>query len=329
MQTEDPTIYRGRRGFHALFHSHPDLTHAWSEDGITWDWSNDVIGPIPQAGGDNERPRVAVDGNGDLSALFVGQLVVANHDGSRTAAFVPNPRGERKERKERKERESTQSEKVEGGQASEGQASNALTAPTTRLDVPSAAYTCPTYADVAQPSMASFKLPDFAGEWYVLATNEPTLPSFCGCTTLNVSMLGVDKHDASKQWYSYAATTRCPPLNTPITATMKGWSNASSGEAGLLHENMALFNKTIPGLVPNMLLELENGTAASYACIGTPLDLFGFGLLARSPKGYTEELIRGRVADLAQRTGKGVLDVDKLRIADAAAFAKCGLGGDN
>ena len=110
LNTEDPTIYRGRRGFHALFHSHPDLTHAWSEDGITWRWSNEVIGPVPQAGGDNERPRVSVDGNGDLSVLLVGQLVVADHDGSRTAAFVPNPRGERKER------EHTQSE-VEGGQA--------------------------------------------------------------------------------------------------------------------------------------------------------------------------------------------------------------------
>ena len=53
-------------------------------------WSAEVIGPAIQPGGDNERPRVSVDANGDLVALFVGQLVVANHDASRTAAFVPN-----------------------------------------------------------------------------------------------------------------------------------------------------------------------------------------------------------------------------------------------
>jgi hypothetical protein len=89
--TEDPTLWKGRRGFHALFHSHPDLTHAWSEDAITWQWSPEEIGPVLQAGGDNERPRVAVDEDGDIAALFVGQLVVADHDAARTAAFVPNP----------------------------------------------------------------------------------------------------------------------------------------------------------------------------------------------------------------------------------------------
>ena len=43
----------------------------------------------PDLRGDNERPRVAVDKNGDLAALLVEQLVTAGHDGSRTAAFVP------------------------------------------------------------------------------------------------------------------------------------------------------------------------------------------------------------------------------------------------
>ena len=43
-----------------------------------------------QPGGDNERPRVVVDEEGDIAALFVGQLVEAGHDASRTAAFVPN-----------------------------------------------------------------------------------------------------------------------------------------------------------------------------------------------------------------------------------------------
>jgi len=90
--TEDPVLYKGRRGFHVLFHSHPSLTHGYSLDGITWKWSNKVMGPPVQPGGDNERPRVSVDANGDLAVLFVGQLVVKDHDGARTAAYVPNPK---------------------------------------------------------------------------------------------------------------------------------------------------------------------------------------------------------------------------------------------
>ena len=90
LPTEDPTLWKGRRGFHAIFHSHPDLTHAWSADGLAWNWSPQIIGPSTQEGGDNERPRVVVDSEGDLAVLFAGQLVVPGQDGSRTSAFVPN-----------------------------------------------------------------------------------------------------------------------------------------------------------------------------------------------------------------------------------------------
>ena len=93
--TEDPVLYRGRRGFHILFHSSPDLTHAWSKDGMTWRWNQTVMGPPnhrAQGGGDNERPRVVLDGNGDLAWLFVGQLLPPGarsdvSDAARTAAF--------------------------------------------------------------------------------------------------------------------------------------------------------------------------------------------------------------------------------------------------
>jgi hypothetical protein len=87
--TEDPHLYRGRRGFHVIFHSHPDLTHAWSEDGISWNWDKATMGPpnhMNSTGGDNERPRVVVDENGDVEWLFVGQLC-GPLDAARTAAF--------------------------------------------------------------------------------------------------------------------------------------------------------------------------------------------------------------------------------------------------
>jgi hypothetical protein len=88
--TEDPHLYRGRRGnFHILFHSSPGLTHAWSSDGLSWKWNKTIMGPpnhVGKGGGDNERPRVVLDENGDISWVFVGQLC-GPLDAARTAAF--------------------------------------------------------------------------------------------------------------------------------------------------------------------------------------------------------------------------------------------------
>ena len=61
--TEDPTLWKGRRGFHALFHSsapNKTLTHAFSEDAFTWHWDPEEIGPAVQPGGDNERAFFAL-----------------------------------------------------------------------------------------------------------------------------------------------------------------------------------------------------------------------------------------------------------------------------
>ena len=83
--TEDPVLYRGRRGFHVIFHSSPDLTHAWSKDGLEWHWSKETSGPPNHkvaGGGDNERPRVVLDENGDLEWVFVGQMLGGSGGGS-------------------------------------------------------------------------------------------------------------------------------------------------------------------------------------------------------------------------------------------------------
>jgi hypothetical protein len=90
--TEDPVLWQGRRGFHALMHSDDDLTHAWSVDGLGWNFSSVHIGPPPMPGGANERPRVVVDKMGDLSAVIVAQLVVNGSDASRTASYRVNSR---------------------------------------------------------------------------------------------------------------------------------------------------------------------------------------------------------------------------------------------
>ena len=75
---EDPVLWKGRRGYHALFHQ--NLTHAWSESGVSdWHWSNEAtaITELRRADGttvvrnDHERPRVSLTKDGDLAAVFV------------------------------------------------------------------------------------------------------------------------------------------------------------------------------------------------------------------------------------------------------------------
>ena len=183
-------------------------------------------------------------------------------------------------------------------------------------------YQCPSYKAVAQRSTSNFRLADLEGVWYAIATNEPTIPSFCGCTTLNFTMLNVDQK--GRAWYQYTATTKCPG-STTFSATMKGWSNSSSeDESGFLHENAALFNRTILPLLPNMVLESTADSVTTYACIGTPLHLFGFTKIVRNSVGYTTERIEREVAALNKST-HGLLDMKKMRVTNASAFKKCGL----
>lgn len=76
-QTEDPTLWKGRRGYHALFHQ---LSHAWSSDGIEWHWEGNVTCSVTLSWNgenryDHERPRVTINEHGDLESLWVSSMV--------------------------------------------------------------------------------------------------------------------------------------------------------------------------------------------------------------------------------------------------------------
>lgn len=88
--TEDPVMYRGRRGYHLIIHSSPRLSHAWSEDAFHWEWSSVLTGPEPSAAGnDHERPRVTLDANGDLDFLFLSHMTTeAASSGEDEAALL-------------------------------------------------------------------------------------------------------------------------------------------------------------------------------------------------------------------------------------------------
>ena len=193
---------------------------------------------------------------------------------------------------------------------------------------------CPTYESVAAPSVlgSGFQLANMTGHWYVLASNEPTVPPFCTCNTLDFTVDGVDAQ--GRTWYHYVARPKCYPGGVTIPATMKGWGNETGNEPGFFHENMAIFNHSVATLVPNMVIDVlpANKTtglpemAATYACIGKVLgkDLFSLNLLSRSPA-VSASAIHATVARL-NATTRGALDLDNLKVVDQQAFAKCGIG---
>jgi hypothetical protein len=64
--TEDPVLWEGRRGFHALFHSQANVSHGWSADLLHWGWDHNsacaaCVDPDGTVIVDHERPRVALD----------------------------------------------------------------------------------------------------------------------------------------------------------------------------------------------------------------------------------------------------------------------------
>jgi hypothetical protein len=86
--TEDPVLWKGRNGYHVLYHTERggtgSLTHGWSEDALTWQWNPQVMGPaVDPEGlmGDFQRPRVVVTPEGDVETIFVSQETGKGEEG--------------------------------------------------------------------------------------------------------------------------------------------------------------------------------------------------------------------------------------------------------
>jgi hypothetical protein len=94
--TEDPVLWEGRRGFHAMFHSQANVSHGWSMDLLHWGWDHNsacaaCIDPDGSVIIDHERPRVVLDTNGDIDIFFTSSLPqdsgLHGDDHSRLLAF--------------------------------------------------------------------------------------------------------------------------------------------------------------------------------------------------------------------------------------------------
>ena len=160
-----------------------------------------------------------------------------------------------------------------------------------------ATYTCPSYDAIRSPSVASFDPLKYQGTWYMVATNEPTMPkSFCKCGTLNWTV-------TSNTTFSDHFMAKCGPiyLNIPLVGSL----SANVSAPGFLHEGVSK-TLTVPNMVFNITGDYE--VACVYSCVwgGT----FSYQLLARDP--FLEpQSIR---AYLDAANAMGVLDMQNMAV---------------
>ena len=191
------------------------------------------------------------------------------------------------------------------------------------------AFTCPAYGDIRQPSVNSeqFDIKEFSGQWFMVATNEPTMPSFCKCGVNDVSI------DEAAGSYSYTNSDSC--YGKTVTLNLKGKLSNDPQSPGDLHETAAFFNHTIGQLVPNYVFRVERSstgaieTLYTYACLGKmpPIvghEAFSFNVLSR-----TQNLSLAEITAMVTEANRSVtstqLDLSGLRINDVDTYRACGL----
>ena len=103
---------------------------------------------------------------------------------------------------------------------------------------------CPAYTDIAQPSVNKdhFSIEEFDGTWYMVATNEPTLPSFCVC--------GVNENTIDTAGGHYYYTNKDSCHGVPFSLDIKGDLSKDPEWPGDLRENAAVMNHTVGSLDP-------------------------------------------------------------------------------
>ena len=187
---------------------------------------------------------------------------------------------------------------------------------------------CPAYTSIAQPSVreGAFSPAELRGVWYLVATNEPTMPPFCKC--------GVNRFtdvDLAAKTYSYRNIDDCAGVN--MTIPIKGKLSSNPATPGMLRENFAPWNSThgFPYL-PNMVFDVLRGgnggleVVFAYACLGKiPVkgDLFSFNIMARRFNRTRDEI--ESLVSLANTTTRGVLDMSGMRYNDASVYHDCNM----
>jgi len=170
-------------------------------------------------------------------------------------------------------------------------------------------YSCPSYDTLVQPSLAPevYRMEDMTGIWYVVATNEPTIPTdmMRRCGILNWTVYPGD--------YRYTNTvTQLGMFGSLWNITIQNAGHRSKDPArpGMCRETIGIFNHTMDRtMTTNMFFNYSaNDFYMSYACIGS---VFGYSFILGSRSWQvSEEWIQEKIG-WANATGlldlKGVV----------------------
>jgi hypothetical protein len=186
----------------------------------------------------------------------------------------------------------------------------------------------------------------------MVATSEPTLPSFCVCGT---NLVNVQLGTGS---YNYTNVDYCAHLDQNISIHIRGKLSDDPSTPGFLHENAELLNHTVGKLDPNMIFHVNRQPeyeprqqrplaykikhqittshrtkspikeVFTYACIGKlpPIigqEKFSFNILSRS-NNYTDKDLAQLVSQ-ANATSSGLLDLQDIRYNNASTYALCNM----
>ena len=183
-------------------------------------------------------------------------------------------------------------------------------------------YQCPSYGNIISDKMSLFNISKMSGVWYMLATTEPTMPSFCSCGVLN--------YQIEQTWYSYNGSFICSPYNlwtNTINVTIKGELSSNDNTNGFLHETISIYNQTIGPLLPYMIFDYlldekdELHMIRSYACVNERFQMFSYNLLSRTSLISTQQIENIVLKD--KEKYKDVMNFEHLTITNSTMFAAC------
>ncbi len=122
--------------------------------------------------------------------------------------------------------------------------------------------TCPPYSSILQPSMSTFNLTSYlTGLYYMVATTEPTMPSFCKCGRNNYTL------NTQDQTYGYTNFITCPPA-PEIEVHVGGVLSEDPGTPGYLRENAVILGHQVTPYDPNMVFHVGyDDCMVTLACL--------------------------------------------------------------
>jgi hypothetical protein len=175
------------------------------------------------------------------------------------------------------------------------------------------AYSCPDFDAIAQPGVhpSKWRQEDMNGVWYIVATNEPTIP------TNMMRQCGVLNWTVYTDEYRYTNTVTQTGLwhrRHNITVMNAGYRSKDPRRPGNCTEGFGIFNRTVDVTTgPNMFFNYSaiEGFYMSYACVGKTM--FSYILAARSPL-PSVEWIREK---MSWASALGMLDLQNIVISDA------------